>query len=218
MFPTPGQPQSLKCDRCGAYLSMPADPNVLQMECPYCKYTQLLPDVAQRRAAMQSAQLMQHGMNLASQAANTSRRIGAVVGIVAAVVPLVIIAIVFSTLYSSGVFGNARTASWNGTGPLICSGNDHVEVTGVVANQPGAQVVIASGNCHLELHNVSITAMTPIVASGNAQVTVTGGALIGYGASVMASGNANVIVSGAAVTGVAYRRGNATVMGVPGGM
>jgi hypothetical protein len=197
---------------------MPSDPSVLTLECPYCHYQQLLPDVAQRRAAVQNAQLVQHGMQLATKAANTSRRIGTVAGLIGVLLPIAIMGGVGFTLYNQGIFGNALGSSWNGTGPLVCGGNQHTTVSNVTANQPQSQVVIASGNCQLTLTNVNITAMNAIIASGNAHITISGGSIVGYGQSIAATGNATVIVVGANVTGPVFHTRNATVAGVPGVM
>ena len=219
MCPPPSQPQALKCDRCGAYLEMPADPSIHTIACRYCNYQQLLPDIAQRRAAVQSAQLMKQGMQLATRAADTSRRMGAIAGLIAVALPLLIIGGVFTALYQQGLFGNVLSASWNGQGPLVCGANQHMQVSNVTANQPGSQVVIASGNCHLSLTNVNITANTPILAYGNAQVTVVGGSLVSTaGTSIVARDNAAVIVSGASVVGSISRANNATIAGIPGAM
>lgn len=218
MFPSPGQTQSLKCDRCGAHLNTPVDPTVLQIVCPYCGSQQLLPDIAQRRAAMQSEKMAQQGMQFAAQAMKQSRRIGGVVAIFSLMLPLVITAVVLASLYNSGVFTFGHSNSWNGQGPLVCGGHDHVEVSGVTAMQPGSQVVIASGNCQLTLTNVSITAMTAVVASGNAHVTITGGSYAGTGQSIVAQQNATVVVNGANVMGPVYHTRNATIAGIPGVM
>jgi hypothetical protein len=197
---------------------MPTDPNVHSIECPYCHYQQLLPDIAQRRAAVQNAQLMQQGMQLATKAADTSRRIGTVAGLIGVLLPVVIMGGVGYTLYNQGLFGNAQEASWTGTGPLVCGANQHMTVSNVTSSQPQSQVVIASQNCQLTLTNVNITGMNAIVAYGNARVTITGGSITGLGQSIVARDNATVIVAGANVVGPVIHLNNSTVAGVPGVM
>ncbi len=224
MFPNGPQNQSLKCDRCGAYLTMPVDPSVLQMECPYCKYSQLLPDIAQRRAALQSERMAKQGMEFAQTTMKRAGRATGAVLLVTMLVPVLIAGGVMFGLYNSGIFGafgglggfGMGRSSWTGQGPLVCGGVEHLTVTGVVANQPGSQVVVAGGNCQLTLNNVNITGNTAIIASGNAQVTVLGGAIAGMQQSIVATQNARVNVSGASVMGPVFHSGNATVTGVPG--
>ena len=73
----------------------------------------------------------------------------------------------------------------------------------------------AGGNCNLTLVGMNITAPVAIEASGNARVTIQGGAINGSTHSIVARGNAQVTNLGAVITGPAQRSGNAVVNGVP---
>jgi hypothetical protein len=51
------------CKQCGAATTVPADLNVLQMVCPYCSFSQPVPDFVERQRALQ-----QHQFQAATQA------------------------------------------------------------------------------------------------------------------------------------------------------
>lgn len=114
-----------------------------------------------------------------------------------------------------GSMAGGLAPAWTGDGPFSCGGNDNVSIVGVTASLPGVTAIEAGGNCQVSLVNVNLTAGVPISASGNANVTVTGGSLTGTQSSISASGNAHVAVTGAAVSGAVSRSGFAKVTGVP---
>lgn len=44
------------CKQCGAATTVPADLSVLQMVCPYCRFSQPVPDFVERQRALQQQQ------------------------------------------------------------------------------------------------------------------------------------------------------------------
>ena len=113
-----------------------------------------------------------------------------------------------STAPSAGV----ASAKWDGKSPFSCSGNDDVTFAGVTANVSGTAIT-ATGNCHITMAGVNITAATGIDASGNAKVTMTGGSITATTNSVVASAAAQVNCVGTKVTGKSKTSGAAKVTG-----
>jgi hypothetical protein len=101
---------------------------------------------------------------------------------------------------------------WDGTGPLVCSGNTALTVSGVTAELSGTAVV-ATGNCALTLVNVDLTASTAIEAGGYAVVTMQGGKIHGSTLAVHAVGGAKVTLVRTKVTGKTEALGAATITG-----
>lgn len=108
--------------------------------------------------------------------------------------------------------GNAVFTT-DGSMPVVCTGNQSVRLKGVQMRFPDAAAVVASGNCHVTLENVTIEAGTGILASANAHVKVEGGSVTGTDAAVIASANAHVSFSGTTVKGPVQASGNAKVQG-----
>jgi hypothetical protein len=108
--------------------------------------------------------------------------------------------------------GNAVFTT-DGSMPVVCAGNQSVRLKGVQMRFPDAAAVVASGNCHVTLENVTIEAGTGILASANAHVKVEGGSVTGTDAAVIASANAHVSFSGTTVKGPVQASGNAKVQG-----
>lgn len=109
-----------------------------------------------------------------------------------------------------GTFGGG----WDGSMPLVCSGNQQVTATGVTASFPSGTAVTAMGNCQVTLVQCTISAPMAIVTSGNAQVILQGGSVQGAAFAVNASGNSQVVSQGAQVVGAVNRAGNAQVSGM----
>lgn len=100
---------------------------------------------------------------------------------------------------------------WDGKAPFSCGGNDEPKITGTVANLPGKTAITVSGNCHLTLENVQITAAIGIDASSNGQVVMNGGSIHATTNTAVASGNAQVVITGAQTTGKSKKSGNGKV-------
>jgi hypothetical protein len=109
-----------------------------------------------------------------------------------------------STLVSSLV--------WSGSEPLVCSGNDHIDVSGVTAKFNAGTAIQASANCHVRCTNCTIEAATAIDASGNAEVNIIHGSIKGTPVLAEASNNAHVTIMGNVVAvGSTKQSGNAKV-------
>lgn len=109
----------------------------------------------------------------------------------------------------------APPATAEGGSTYECGGNMRAALAGqsLTSSGPGP-AIRASGNCELTLTEVTVSGPVAIEASGNAKVTVVGGALTGTDRSIVASANARVSVSGATVTGDVDRRGRAEITGL----
>ncbi|MCC7536838.1 MAG: hypothetical protein IT379_11520 [Deltaproteobacteria bacterium] len=107
----------------------------------------------------------------------------------------------------------ATAATWDGTAPYSCGGNENVRIENVTATFAAGTAISAGGSCQLTLVNVNVTAPTALSAGANARVTVTGGSLTGTEHSVSALGASQVTMSGTRVTGPTQRLGAATITG-----
>jgi hypothetical protein len=98
--------------------------------------------------------------------------------------------------------GGVAAVAGNVAPPVVCSGNERYTVTQKVIGLPTGTPVIASGNCQVTLLSCTVTGLTAIVASDNARISIEGGTVNGTAAAVKASGNAVVTLSaGAFVNG-----------------
>ena len=88
----------------------------------------------------------------------------------------------------SSVFG----PRWDGSAPLVCGGNDDLEIEGVTANLPGEVAIRATGNCRVELRDCTIEAGNVVVASGNHDVVFHDCTLVASGNGIEAGGNRRV--------------------------
>ncbi len=94
-----------------------------------------------------------------------------------------------------------KEASWDGSEPFSCKGNEKPKLEGVKAKLDKGVAVTASGNCKLELIDVEIDAPTGIVAEGNAIITVKGGNVTGKDFAAKTSANGQITFSGTKVNG-----------------
>jgi hypothetical protein len=121
---------------------------------------------------------------------------------------------VYRGIDSAGGGGPAAVVmKWDGKSTLTCAGSDSLRVEGVRASLSGT-AINASGNCHLTLVNVDVTAPTGVEAGGNAVVTVQGGSITSTVFAVHATVNAKVNVTGSRVTGRTQTTMNAKITGV----
>jgi hypothetical protein len=125
--------------------------------------------------------------------------------------------IAFTTM--RGVAGGAGLSlrGWNGSGPLLCGGNDSYEITGVTANLAGGPVINAGGNCHVTCQGCTLRSSVVIAAGGNAQVDLVDSHIEGSDSAIVAGGNAQVRMTGSStLVGRVVQGGNASVMAPPG--
>ena len=130
-----------------------------------------------------------------------------------------IIVIVLSLGGSAGAFmrctrGSTMMSSlvWSGNEPLVCSGNDNIDVSGVTAKFANGTAIQASANCHVRCTGCTLEAATVIDASGNAEVNIINGSVKGSPIMAEASNNAHVTIMGnVTVAGTTKQSGNAKV-------
>ena len=97
---------------------------------------------------------------------------------------------------------SGKSATWDGKEPFKCGGNDKLTISGVSAKFDKGTAVTASGNCKLELTDVTLDAAIGILAEGNAVVTVKGGSVTGKEAAARTTTQtAKIAFSGTKVTG-----------------
>ena len=135
--------------------------------------------------------------------------------VVPVILLLVIGGIVFAVtrggVWSSGSRTLGGTRVWNGLSPFGCSGNDHVTMSGVVANVSGTAIEV-SGNCHFVCTGCTVNASSVgVEVTGNGHAIFEGGVINGPTA-IDASGNGHVEVHGGLVNGRVSRSGNAHVV------
>lgn len=110
--------------------------------------------------------------------------------------------------------GGGSVASWDGKSTFSCGGNDDVKLEGVKASLSTGPAIKATGNCRLELVDVTLSAPVAIDAGMNAKVAVRGGSITGTTTAIVAGVNAQVTVDGAKVTGKTQTSANGKVTGV----
>ena len=90
---------------------------------------------------------------------------------------------------------------WDGTQTLKCYGFESLTVKDRVVVSTVDPAISASGNCTLTLENVDVTGGNVLDTSGNAVVTVKGGALRGTAKAVSTGAMSAVTLDGVFVTG-----------------
>lgn len=116
--------------------------------------------------------------------------------------------------WAGGIGNIEATAIWDGTGPLVCAGNQVLDVTPVSATLGVSPAITAMGNCRMTLHGVHVSAPVALQVGGNAEVILDGGSYTGSSAAIVAGANAHVVVQGALVQGPVQRSGGARVDGM----
>ncbi len=93
------------CRQCGAATTVPADLTIVQMVCPYCGFSQPVPDFVERQRALQQQQFQAatQASILASvqSAQNMGSNITKIVMIFVAVILVLVLGFVAFTMYSS---------------------------------------------------------------------------------------------------------------------
>lgn len=111
--------------------------------------------------------------SVAVKTAATTTGCSAVMSLVIGGFVMVVVAVaVLVPLMSAGVVGSMPGLGWDGSTPLVCSGNDHTSASDVTARLAGEVAIEAGGNCHVELEGVDLDADQVLWVSGNAHVTV----------------------------------------------
>ncbi len=137
-----------------------------------------------------------------------------VVGVVlAGVAGIILWAVMTSGSGATASTGGGKAAAWDGKSTFVCKGNDKVSLSGVTATIASGSAIKASANCRLTMTNMIISAPVGIEASGNARVTVSGGAVTGSEAAAKASGLAKITFSGTTVSGKKDAKKPATITG-----
>jgi hypothetical protein len=104
---------------------------------------------------------------------------------------------------------------WNGSTPLLCGGNDEMQLSGITASFSSGSALNVSGNCHVVCQGCTLRAPLVVTAAGNAQIDLVDCQLEGADA-VVAEGNAQVRIAGnSTVVGKITQGGNASVTGAP---
>ncbi len=116
---------------------------------------------------------------------------------------------------ASGTAKDAEAATWDGKDTFVCKGNDAVALSGMAFELDASPAIRAESNCKLTLTDMTITAPVVVEAKGNAEVTISGGKLVGTDQAIKAGGNAKVKVEETAVEGVTEASANASIDGVP---
>jgi hypothetical protein len=104
---------------------------------------------------------------------------------------------------------------WNGSTPLLCGGNDEMQLSGISASFSAGSALNVSGNCHVVCNGCNLKAPVVVTAAGNAQIDLVDCHLEG-GDAIVAEGNAQVRIAGnSTVVGRITQGGNASVTGAP---
>jgi hypothetical protein len=107
---------------------------------------------------------------------------------------------------------NGMSAGWNGSEPLVCGGNDDIQVSGITATFNAGFAIQANGNCHVRCTDCTLGAPTAIDAGGNAEVIIMNGTISGTPTLATASGNAHVTIAGNVnASGSTKQSGNASI-------
>ncbi|AKF10603.1 hypothetical protein [Sandaracinus amylolyticus] len=116
--------------------------------------------------------------------------------------------------WAGGIGNIEATAIWDGTGPLVCAGNQVLDVTPVTATLGASPAISAMGNCRMTLHGVNVSAPIALQVGGNAEVILDGGSYTGATAAIVAGASSHVVVQGAVIQGAVQRTGGARVEGM----
>ena len=206
--------KTLTCPQCGAPVHGAMGPSY---QCPFCQYVSQQDAPAQPPAPqfviVQTAPEPPRSMPSFVQPPPRARpRVGC--GIFPALLPFVIVSIVMVATFHEQLQNLTGIGAWDGDEPLVCAGNETIDVDGVTATFTQGSAVVARGNCHVTLKNCTLKAVTGIEASGNAHVTVKGGSVQGMGIAIDASGNATVdLLGNVKTTGPVRHSNNAHVTG-----
>lgn len=243
----------VECGNCGAPLDVEGDPTFVK--CRYCdrsnKVKSLRTLSMQTPATWQppprwtppahvpapSSRALSYGATAAGAAAGATgisgcAIAGAVLGILGAVAAVVLAVVVpaMSEPYGGADEGFAPPgfggASWDGSAPFSCGGNQVVTLSNVEASLPGQTAITVSANCQLTLDNVTITAGQGIVGGGNGRIVVTNTTIRSTGPGIQVDGNrvlevrgSNVIASGGPAVDVGANTqatiDNCTIEGTP---
>lgn len=125
--------------------------------------------------------------------------------------------IAFTSMRATRGVGNLGLGlgGWNGSTPLLCGGNDEMQLSGITASFSSGSALNVSGNCHVTCQGCTLRAPVVVAAGGNAQIDLVDCHLEGADA-VVAGGNAQVRFAGnSTVVGKITQGGNASVTGAP---
>lgn len=203
--------QAVACPQCGAPIQGPVSGPIYQ--CPYCNHTSksqapvapqfiIVQPPASSRSYSQAPPPQFH--------VSTPARSG--MPVLPFLMPLLIVALVMGITFRGPLMNLTGLGAWDGSEPLVCGGNDDIEVSGVNAKFTSGAAVVVRSNCKVTLKNCTIQSPVAINASGNATVTIVNGTING---EIDAAENAHVdLVGNAKQTGPIKKLGiNAKVNG-----
>lgn len=202
----------VECGNCGAPLD--CGPNDRFVKCAYCDKSNKVASTRTLAAVtppswQQPAQWTEADraatLRAIQQAAGTSAAVGAatrgVSGCLGGVISLVGLGVAIAAVVAvfmaqrggapSSVLGGLGLATWDGSAPLSCGGNDELHVSGVTANLPGQTAITADANCAVTIEDSTITAAVGIAATGNRAIRLRNVTLQTTAAGLLLEGNKN---------------------------
>ncbi len=125
--------------------------------------------------------------------------------------------IAWSSMRAVAGGGGLSLGGWNGSGPLLCGGNDSYEISGINANIASGPVINAGGNCHVTCRGCTLRSSVVVAAGGNAQIDLVDSHIEGTDSAIVAGGNAQVRMTGSStLVGRIVQGGNASIAAPPG--
>jgi len=105
---------------------------------------------------------------------------------------------------------------WPAGEPLVCNGNDHVEVTGFTGTFTSGPAISAGGNCHVKCKGCRLKAPSGVEADGNAEIVLIDSSVEGSPVGITANGNADVKLLGTStLVGKVVKTANGQVTAPP---
>jgi hypothetical protein len=133
-------------------------------------------------------------------------------------ITLIVAAVIaFSSMRGLAGGGGLSLGGWNGSGQLLCGGNDTVSVSGINTNMAAGPIINAGGNCHVTCQGCTLRSSVVIAAAGNAQIDLIDSHIEGSDSAIVAGGNAQVRMTGSStLVGKVVQGGNASITAPPG--
>lgn len=125
--------------------------------------------------------------------------------------------IAFSSMRGMAGGGGLSLGGWNGSGPLVCGGNDSFQISGINTNMAAGPIINAGGNCRVTCQGCTLKSSVVIAAGGNAQIDLVDSHIEGSDSAIVAGGNAQVRMTGSStLVGRIVQGGNASITAPPG--
>jgi hypothetical protein len=199
--------QALQCPNCGAPARVAAE--VPSYACPYCRAAfTVVHEPAPLPPPPPAIAPLGYGAPPPPAAGGAAAIVLVTVALSAIGVIGGIVATVSTSRSSSPSFSlpslptlPGGPASWSGSAPLVCSGNDIVFGKDVKAKLAASPAILARDNCVVLFTDVSVEAPVGVRASENAMVSFDHGAALGSSAWFETSDNATVTANRARTAG-----------------